>query len=154
MDAVDRLDDVPAGDEYAQWVHERSLLGAGAEPRSSRFVLGESFGGSVVQGSAWRSGADGAVAISGPPQIAVGAPGKTNDLDGFAGVPRLKVPLLVLISRGDHRRTPVGEMRRLVRGHGRLIVYPGYYHASDLLFEAPYRERVRATLIAFLRNHG
>jgi pimeloyl-ACP methyl ester carboxylesterase len=118
------------------------------------FVLGESFGGSVVQGSAWRSGADGAVAISGPPQIAVGAPGKTNDLDGFAGVPKLKVPLLVLISRGDHRRTPVREMRRLVRGHGRLIVYPGYYHASALLFQAPYRERVRTTLIAFLRNHG
>jgi pimeloyl-ACP methyl ester carboxylesterase len=114
------------------------------------FVLGESFGASVVQGSAWRSGADGAAAISGPPQIGVGTE-STNDLDGFAGVAKLKVPLLVLISRGDHRRTPVDQMRRMVAGHGRLVVYPGDYHAGALLFDAPYRGRVRATLVSFLR---
>jgi len=89
-------------------------------------------------------------AISGPPQIGVGTE-STNDLDGFAGVPKLTAPLLVLVSPGDHRRTPVHKVQRMVAGHGRLVVYPGDYHAGALLFDAPYRYRVRTALLSFLR---
>ena len=59
----------PEGDEIdAGFRYGDDLEGAVDELRKRGakrvFVLGESFGGSVVQGSAWRSGADGAVAIS------------------------------------------------------------------------------------------
>jgi hypothetical protein len=35
------------------------------------------------------------------------------------------------------------------RAH-RLIVYPGFAHATALLYEAPFRARVSATLLRFI----
>jgi alpha-beta hydrolase superfamily lysophospholipase len=94
------------------------------------------------------------VTLGGPPSLAREFNG-ARDLDGYAGVRELRSPLLLLTSRDDgHARVP--DERRLLRlaatRHKRLIVYPGFAHATALLYEAPYREGVSATLLRFLAS--
>jgi alpha-beta hydrolase superfamily lysophospholipase len=120
------------------------------------FLVGWSFGGTAVAAAAPRLDPppDGVVDISGPATLEFAFPG-AGDLNGIARAPGLTSPFLYLTARGDSR-VVLDEawelMRKAPTKDKRLFVYPGDYHAGGLLFEAPYAERVNATMFAFLRT--
>jgi alpha-beta hydrolase superfamily lysophospholipase len=113
------------------------------------FLVGGSFGGAAVLAAA--------PSVDPPPAGVISLSGEPQLLDAMQSAPRLKAPLLVLIARNDGYSS-VADNRRLVRAAGstdkELEVYPGDWHGWDLLYHAPYRERVRALVFDFLREHS
>jgi alpha-beta hydrolase superfamily lysophospholipase len=125
--------------------------------RGSRkvFVVGFSFGGSIVGGSTpTLHGVDGVVDVSGPANLEAFFPGAT-DVNGLARASKLTTPFLYLASWNDPRiiwdETHLMLRAAPVRDK-QLYIYPGDYHAFALFDNAPYRARVWRTLLLFLRT--
>jgi dienelactone hydrolase len=133
--------------------YDRDIAAAADEARDlgskKVFVVGASLGGAAVLKAAPSLDPQpaGVVSLSGEPQL----------LDAMQSAPRLKAPLLVLITRDDGYSS-VEDNRRLVRAAGsadkKLVVYPGTWHGWDLLYHAPYKARVNALVFEFLREHS
>jgi pimeloyl-ACP methyl ester carboxylesterase len=120
------------------------------------FLVGFSFGGTAVTAAAPAvdPAPDGVVDVSGPASLDRFFP-ESNDLDAAARAPELRSPFLYLVAREDFR-IQLAESRALVRAvpvrDKRLVVYPSYYHAFELLYDAPYAVRVWTALLDFLRT--
>ncbi len=115
-------------------------------------LMGASLGGAAVVAEAPAlHGISGVVSLSGELQL------PTSELDAIGAAPRLRQPLLVVASRDDGY-LDAADAHKLVRAAGstdkRAVIYPGTYHGWDLLDVAPYRARVRATLLGWLHAHG
>jgi len=70
---------------------------------------------------------------------------------------KVEAPLLVLSARHDSVVTPRDARQLVARAASRekqIAVYPGGWHAWDLLYAAPYRSRVDALVSAFLKKHS
>ena len=113
------------------------------------FLAGASIGGAAVMAASPSVDPqpDGVLSFSGEPEL----------LEAMASAPRTKAPLLVLLARGDGY-TSVASERRFLRAAAspdkRLVVYPGGWHGWDLLYHAPYKARVNALILDFLREHS
>jgi alpha-beta hydrolase superfamily lysophospholipase len=133
--------------------YDRDVAAAGAEVRrlggKKVFVVGASLGGAAALNAAPSLDPQpaGVVSLSGEPQL----------LGAMESAPRLQAPLLVLIARRDGYSS-VADNRRLVRAAGpadkELAVYPGAWHGWDLLYDAPYKARVKTLVLEFLREHS
>ncbi len=115
-------------------------------------LMGASLGGAAVVTEAPKlHGISGVVSLSGELEL------PTSELDAIGAAPRLRTPLLVVASRDDGY-LDAADARKLVRMAAstdkRAVVYPGTFHGWDLLDVAPYRARVRAVLLRWLRAHG
>ena len=116
------------------------------------FLMGASMGGAAAVADGYElRGLDGLISLSGEQRL----PGR--NLDALANAPKLKTPFLVIASADDGYLTGT-QARQLVARAGstdkRAVVFPGTYHGWDLLDLAPFRARVYATLLAWLRGHG
>ena len=140
----------------------KDLEGAVAELKregsSSVFLMGASFGGvtSMVAGSRLGSKVAGVISVSGEPHLANRC-GSDAELDALAAVPRLRVPLLILGSRGDGYLLPSDARaleRRAGSAHKRLVLFPGGLHGWDILGAAPYHRRASRIVVAFLERYG
>jgi alpha-beta hydrolase superfamily lysophospholipase len=113
------------------------------------FLAGASIGGAAVIAAspAVDPRPAGVISFSGEPEL----------LDAMASAPRTRAPLLVLLARNDGY-TSVASERRFVRAAAssdkQLVVYPEDWHGWDLLYHAPYRARVKALVLEFLREHS
>jgi pimeloyl-ACP methyl ester carboxylesterase len=113
-------------------------------------LVGASYGGvnALVAAPALGARIAGVASLSG--ELFLGA-----QLNAYAAVPRLRVPLLVMGSRDD-RYLSGTEARELVRAAGSpkksLVEFDGSFHGWDLLLAAPPEERRRAdnVLVEFL----
>jgi pimeloyl-ACP methyl ester carboxylesterase len=129
-----------------------------ARERGARkvFLIGFSFGGTAVTAAApaIEPAPDGVVDVSGPASLDRFFPG-SGDLDAAARARTLRSPFLYLVAREDFR-IGLDDSRALLRGvpgrDKRLVVYPSYYHAFELLYDAPYAVRVWTALLDFLRT--
>lgn len=116
------------------------------------FLMGASFGGAAVLAEGAQMGSDpaGIISLSGPTNIA-------TRLDTVRFAPQMRAPLLVLLARHDPV-VSVAQSRALVAAAGsedkRIATYDGSWHAWDLLYSAPYRERVSALILEFLRERS
>jgi alpha-beta hydrolase superfamily lysophospholipase len=113
------------------------------------FLMGGSYGGAAVLWAGAELGDDlaGIVDLSGP----------TSLFNAIGLAPKITAPLLVLTSRHDSVVSPQNS-RELVAAAGsedkRVAIYPGDWHAQDLLYGAPYRDRVDALISEFLRRRS
>ena len=116
------------------------------------FVLGASLGGAATVAEAPKlRHVAGVISLSGELQL------PTAELDAIGAAPHITVPFLLVGSRADpyldgpsaHRLfAAVGTKDKQVR------VFPGGYHGWDLIDVAPYRRRVRASILAWLAAHA
>jgi pimeloyl-ACP methyl ester carboxylesterase len=126
-----------------------------ARRRGARHVIlaGWSYGGTAVVVAAPRLEVDGVVAVSPPPDLSNWIKG----LDAVAAVRHLHAPLLVLYAKDDFRTPPAGE-RALADAAGskdkRVIQFPGPWHAYDLLYRSPDRERAMRLVLQFVETHA
>jgi alpha-beta hydrolase superfamily lysophospholipase len=113
------------------------------------FLMGGSYGGSAViyAGSEMGTKPAGIIELSGPTWL--------FNIDDR--VSKIRAPLLALSARSDSV-VSARETRQLVAAAGsadkQAAVYPGPWHATDLLQGAPFRARVDALVTAFLRKHS
>jgi alpha-beta hydrolase superfamily lysophospholipase len=113
------------------------------------FLMGGSYGGAAVLWAGAEQGDDlaGIVDLSGP----------TSLFNAIGVAPKITAPLLVLTSRHDRVVSPK-DSRELVAAAGsddkQVAVYPGGWHAQDLLYGAPYRDKVDALIMDFLERHS
>jgi len=129
------------------------LMAADAEARRLGahrvFLMGGSYGGSAViyAGSEMGSKPAGIIELSGPTWL--------FNIDDR--VSKVRAPLLAMSARDDSV-VSADETRQLVAAAGsedkQAAVYPGPWHATGLLQGAPYRARVDALIMAFLRKHS
>ena len=102
------------------------------------FLMGGSYGGAAVlwAGAEMGDDLDGIVDLSGP----------TSLFNAIGRAPKITAPLLVVASRHDSVVSPK-DSRELVRRRGlgeqEAAIYPGLAR-QDLLYGAPYREKVDA----------
>ena len=152
---------VPKG-AAAQNRYSADLAGAARQLRKRGveevFLLGESFGGTAVLAGAPKldPAPAGVISLSGPASLSVQF-GGVPDLDGVARARSLRSPLLILAARDDGVILMSDErelVRRAATRDKRLIVYPGAWHASELLYRAPYRAKVDRTILRFLAAHS
>ena len=113
------------------------------------FLMGGSYGGSAVvwAGSEMGSKPAGILDLSGPTWL--------FDIDDRSR--KVEAPLLVLSARHDSVVSPHDARQLVTRAASpekQLAVYPGGWHAWDLLYAAPYRSRVDALVSAFLKKHS
>ena len=127
-------------------VHELKRLGA-----KRVALVGASYGGAtaLVAAPALGSQIAGVASLSG--ELAL----PNAQLNALATVPRLRVPLLVLGSRGDPY-LDAADARRLLRAAGpkqkTLVEFDGTSHGWNLLGDASTRTRADRELVAFLRR--
>jgi len=113
------------------------------------FLIGGSYGGAAVLWAGAEMGDDlaGIVDLSGP----------TSLFNAVGLAPKITAPLLVVTSRHDSVVSPE-DSRELVDAAGsedkQVAIYPGGWHAQDLLYGAPYRDRVDALIMDFLERHS
>jgi alpha-beta hydrolase superfamily lysophospholipase len=113
------------------------------------FLMGGSYGGAAVVWAGAEMGSDpaGIIDLSGPTSL--------FNVIGLA--PKVTAPLLVVGSRHDNVVSP-HDSRELVSAAGsedkQVAIYAGGWHAQDLLYSAPYQERVDALIMEFLRAHS
>jgi alpha-beta hydrolase superfamily lysophospholipase len=113
------------------------------------FLAGASIGGAAVMAASPSVDPQpaGVLSFSGEPEL----------LDAMGSAPTTKAPLLVMLARNDGY-TSVASERRFVRAAAspdkRLVVYPADWHGWDLLYHAPYKARVNALVLDFLREHS
>jgi alpha-beta hydrolase superfamily lysophospholipase len=111
------------------------------------FLMGGSYGGAAVLWAGAEMGDDlaGIVDLSGP----------TSLFNAIGLAPKITAPLLVLASSHDSVVSPK-DSRELVAAAGseekQAAVYPGAWHSQDLLYAAPYREKVDALIMDFLER--
>jgi len=113
------------------------------------FLAGASIGGAAVMAASPSVDPQpaGILSFSGEPEL----------LDAMGSAHATKAPLLVMLARHDGYTSVVSE-GRFVRAASspdkELKVYPGDWHGWDLLYHAPYRARVNALVLDFLREHS
>jgi alpha-beta hydrolase superfamily lysophospholipase len=125
---------------------------AHADGAKHAVLMGASFGGAVSVADAARlRGIDAVISLSGELKLPASA------VDAIDDVPQLRLPLLVIAARDD-AYFDAADARRLVAAAGstdkRAAIFAGSYHGWDLLDLAPYRARVRALILRFLRARG
>jgi alpha-beta hydrolase superfamily lysophospholipase len=116
------------------------------------FLMGASKGGAASMANGWKlKGLDGLVNLSGEQTL------PASGLDAIGNVGKLRVPFLVIASQDDGYLTGA-QARQLVARAGSsdksAVVFPGTYHGWDLLDLAPFRAKVYATLLGWLRRHS
>ena len=97
------------------------------------------------------------------PRLRCGPEGLSGDtslppsLDALKNARNLKAPLLLLVARQDLYVNAL-DYRALKRAAGshdkRLAVYNGAWHGWDLLYKAPYKSKVGALVLGFLREYS
>jgi alpha-beta hydrolase superfamily lysophospholipase len=133
--------------------HDLDLEAASEQARrrgaDTVFLMGGSYGGAAVLWAGAEMGDDlaGIVDLSGP----------TNLFNAIGLAPKIAAPLLVVASRHDSVVSPK-DSRELVAAAGsddkEAAIYPGAWHAQDLLYGAPYREKVDALIKDFLERNS
>jgi dienelactone hydrolase len=133
--------------------NDLDVVGAAAELRrlgaKKVFIAGASLGGAATLAAAPEVDPQpaGVISFSGEPQL----------LNAEQAAPKIKSPLLVLIARNDGYSS-VADNRRFVDAAAstdkQLEVYPEDWHGWDLLYHAPYKARVNAVVLDFLREHS
>jgi len=114
------------------------------------FVMGASLGGAATVAEAPKlKDVAGVISLSG--ELAL----PTSELDAIGAAPRITVPFLFVGSEDDgYVLGP--DARRLTRAVGskdkQVHIFSGGYHGWDLLDAAPYRARVKALLLGWLRS--
>jgi len=119
-------------------------------------VVGASLGGNAALVAAPKLGARiaGVASLSGEANLSsTFGPG----LDAVAAKRKTSVPLLVMAAQDDPLGGPA-DARRIVAAarsaHKELHVFPGSEHGWDMLYTAPYRAKVQAVSLAFLRRNA
>jgi dienelactone hydrolase len=115
------------------------------------FVMGASMGGAATVAEAPKlKDVSGVISLSG--ELAL----PTSELDAIGAAPRITVPFLFVGSEVDGYVSGP-DARRLTRAVGskdkQVHLFPGGYHGWDLLGSAPYRARVKALVLGWLRSH-
>jgi alpha-beta hydrolase superfamily lysophospholipase len=114
------------------------------------FVLGASLGGAATVAEAPKlKDVAGVISLSGELEL------PTAELDAIGAAPKITVPFLFVGSAADgYVLGP--DARRLTRAVGskdkQVHIFAGGYHGWDLLDVAPYRARVKALLLRWLRQ--
>jgi dienelactone hydrolase len=117
--------------------------------------VGASLGGTiaVVAGAELRPPPAAVVDLSGEADLS-GFLSAASKLDAGAAAPRLRVPTLFAVARGD-RYAPVADMRSVYRRtgatHKRLIVEPAAFGHGWLMVS---RESLARRVLAFVRSAG
>jgi dienelactone hydrolase len=111
-------------------------------------AVGASLGGAAVlaAGPELTRIASGLIDVSGEPELA----------GADAALPRLRLPLLVVGSRGDPLADAKTSREVLAAARSRdkrLLLYPGPLHGWDIVDVAPTAVRARAAVLAWLRRH-
>jgi pimeloyl-ACP methyl ester carboxylesterase len=113
------------------------------------FLIGGSYGGAAAVWAGAELGDDlaGVIDLSGP----------TSLFDAIGRAPKLTAPLLVVAARHDSV-VSAEDSRELVAAAGsqdkQAAIYPGDWHAQDLLYSAPYRGEVDRLITEFLRRYS
>jgi alpha-beta hydrolase superfamily lysophospholipase len=115
------------------------------------FVMGASLGGAATVAEAPKlKDVAGVISLSG--ELAL----PTSELDAIGAAPKITVPFLFVGSEVDGYVSGP-DARRLTRAVGskdkQVHIFPGGYHGWDLLGSAPYRARVKALVLGWLRSH-
>ena len=112
------------------------------------FLAGASIGGAAVMAASPSVDQPaGILSFSGEPEL----------LDAMDSAHATKAPLLVMLARKDGYTSVVSEGRFVHAASSpdkKLQVYPGDWHGWDLLYRAPYKARVNALVLDFLREHS
>jgi dienelactone hydrolase len=113
--------------------------------------MGASMGGAATVAEAPKlKDVSGVISLSG--ELAL----PTSELDAIGAAPRITVPFLFVGSEVDGYVSGP-DARRLTRAVGskdkQAHIFPSGYHGWDLLDSAPYRARVKALLLGWLRSH-
>lgn len=135
---------------------DRDIEAAAAEVRhlgaKKVFLVGASVGGAAALTAA--------PSVSPEPAGVISLSGETylsKTLDTMKQAPRMRAPLLLLVSRHD-RYVSVADYQRLMRAVGandkRLAVYGGRWHGLDFVYDAPFKSKVDALVLSFLREHS
>jgi alpha-beta hydrolase superfamily lysophospholipase len=114
------------------------------------FVMGASMGGAATVAEAPElKDVAGVISLSGELEL------PTSELDAIGAAPKITVPFLFVGSEADGYVLG-SEARRLTRAVGsrdkQVHIFDGGYHGWDLLDVAPYRARVKALLLDWLRS--
>lgn len=116
------------------------------------FLVGASAGGAavLVAGAPLSPEPAGIISLSGETSL-------PPSLDALENARKLKAPLLLLVARQD-LYVNVLDYQALKREAGsrdkRLAVYNGAWHGWDLLYKAPYRSKVDALVLGFLKEYS
>jgi dienelactone hydrolase len=113
------------------------------------FLAGASIGGAAVMAASPSVDPQpaGILSFSGEPEL----------LDAMDSAHGTKAPLLVMLARHDGYTSVASEGRFVHAASSpdkKLEVYPGDWHGWDLLYHAPYKARVNALVLDFLREHS
>jgi alpha-beta hydrolase superfamily lysophospholipase len=116
------------------------------------FVMGASLGGAATVAEAPKlTGVAGVISLSSELEL------PTSELDAIGAAPHITVPFLFVGSEADGYVLG-SDARRLTRAVGskdkQAHVFQGGYHGWDLLDVAPYRARVEALILGWLRQRG
>lgn len=138
--------------DLPHYAYRRDLAAAVSRLRrdgAHRVILaGASLGGAAAMAYGADLGVDGVISFSGEPELS------EFHVDALHAVSRLRVPLLMLDARED-LYLPVGDARKLLRragsAHKRLVLFPAAWHGWDLVQSAPYAERARRIVLAWIR---
>lgn len=114
------------------------------------FVMGASMGGAATVAEAPElKDVAGVISLSGELKL------PTSELDAIGAAPKITVPFLFVGSEADGYVLG-SDARRLTRAVGskdkQVRIFSGGYHGWDLLDVAPYRARVKALLLDWLRQ--
>jgi len=114
------------------------------------FVMGASMGGAATVAEAPKlQDVAGVISLSGELQL------PTSELDAIGAAPKLTVPFLFVGSEADGYVLG-SDARRLTRAVGsrdkQVRIFADGYHGWDLLDTAPYRARVKALILGWLRS--
>jgi alpha-beta hydrolase superfamily lysophospholipase len=114
------------------------------------FVMGASMGGAATVAEAPRlKDVAGVISLSGELSL------PTTELDAIGAAPRITMPFLFVGSEVDGY-VPGPDARRLTRAVGskdkQVHIFADGYHGWDLLDSAPYRARVKALILDWLRS--
>jgi len=114
------------------------------------FVMGASMGGAATVAEAPKlQDVAGVISLSGELQL------PTSELDAIGAAPKITVPFLFVGSAADGYVLG-SAARRLTRAVGsrdkQVRIFADGYHGWDLLDTAPYRARVKALILGWLRS--
>ena len=114
------------------------------------FVMGASMGGAATVAEAPKlQDVAGVISLSGELQL------PTSELDAIGAAPKLTVPFLFVGSEADGYVLG-SDARRLTRAVGsrdkQVRIFADGYHGWDMLDTAPYRTRVKALILGWLRS--
>jgi pimeloyl-ACP methyl ester carboxylesterase len=115
------------------------------------FLVGASMGGAAVVQNSSRIAVTGRVSLSGT-RLWAG-----YGINDPAGVRRLRQPFLYVGTKNDSR-APLREARSIFRNVGahdkRQVFYSGSWHGWELVEDAPFANRLRALILAWIRSRS